>query len=140
MLGDDGKPFKTRSGETVKLKDLLDEAEERAFAIVTEKNPELPETQRREIAHAVGIGAVKYADLSKDRVSDYVFSWDRMLATDGNTAPYLQYAHARDSIDLPQSRREIAVASDRALIRHTSRRWPSTSCDLGMYSRWPHGS
>lgn len=95
MLGEDGKPFKTRSGDTVKLKDLLDEAEERAFAVVTAKNGELPEPQRRAIAHAVGIGGVKYADLSKDRVSDYVFSWDRMLATEGNTAPYLQYAHAR---------------------------------------------
>jgi arginyl-tRNA synthetase len=95
MLGEDGKPFKTRSGETVKLKDLLDESEVRAFAIVSQKNGDLPEPQRRGIAHAVGIGGVKYADLSKDRVSDYVFSWDRMLATEGNTGPYLQYAHAR---------------------------------------------
>ncbi|HEY1683859.1 MAG TPA: arginine--tRNA ligase [Tepidisphaeraceae bacterium] len=95
MLGEDGKPFKTRTGGTVKLKDLLDEAEERAQKIVDEKNPELPEAKRAEIAHAVGIGAVKYADLSKDRTSDYVFSWEKMLAMDGNTAPYLQYAHAR---------------------------------------------
>ena len=95
ILGEDGKPFKTRSGTTVKLKGLLDEAEERAMAVVTEKQPDLPEDQRRAIAHAVGIGAVKYADLSKDRVSDYVFSFDKMLALDGNTAPYLQYAHAR---------------------------------------------
>ena len=95
ILGQDGKPFKTRSGTTVKLKDLLDEAEERAMGVVTEKQPDLPESQRRAIAHAVGIGAVKYADLSKDRVSDYVFSFDKMLALDGNTAPYLQYAHAR---------------------------------------------
>lgn len=95
MLGEDGRPFKTRSGDTVKLKDLLDEAEERAFVIVSEKNPELPEPQRRAIARAAGIGAVKYADLAKDRVGDYVFSWDRMLALDGNTAPYMQYACAR---------------------------------------------
>ncbi|MGD0769831.1 MAG: arginine--tRNA ligase [Tepidisphaeraceae bacterium] len=95
ILGEDGKPFKTRSGTTVKLKDLLDEAEDRAMAVVTEKQPDLPESQRRSIAHAVGIGAVKYADLSKDRISDYVFSFDKMLALDGNTAPYLQYAHAR---------------------------------------------
>ncbi|MGD0390699.1 MAG: arginine--tRNA ligase [Tepidisphaeraceae bacterium] len=95
ILGQDGKPFKTRSGTTVKLKGLLDEAEERAMAVVTEKQPDLPDAQRRAIAHAVGIGAVKYADLSKDRVSDYVFSFDQMLALDGNTAPYLQYAHAR---------------------------------------------
>lgn len=95
MLGDDGRPFRTRGGGTVKLKDLLDEAEERALAVVTEKNAELPESQRRQIAHSVGIGAVKYADLSKDRVTDYKFSFDKMLALDGNTAPYIQYAHAR---------------------------------------------
>ena len=95
ILGEDGKPFKTRSGETVKLSDLLDEAEERAFRIVSEKNPDLPEPRRREIARVVGIGAVKYADLLPNRQSDYVFSWDKMLALTGNTAPYLQYAYAR---------------------------------------------
>jgi arginyl-tRNA synthetase len=95
MLGEDGRPFKTRSGDTVKLKDLLDEAEERAFQLVSSKNPDLPEDQRRAIARAAGIGAVKYADLAKDRVGDYVFSWDRMLSLDGNTAPYMQYACAR---------------------------------------------
>jgi arginyl-tRNA synthetase len=95
ILGEDGKPFKTRSGETVKLADLLDEAEERAFKIVSEKNPDLPETQRREIARVIGLGAVKYADLLPNRQSDYVFSWDKMLALQGNTAPYLQYAYTR---------------------------------------------
>jgi arginyl-tRNA synthetase len=95
MLGDDGKPFKTRSGGTVKLAELLVEAEERAFALVSEKSPDLAEAQRKEIAHAVGIGAVKYADLSKNRNSDYVFSWDTMLSFEGNTAPYLQYAYTR---------------------------------------------
>ncbi|MGH7952150.1 MAG: arginine--tRNA ligase, partial [Limisphaerales bacterium] len=95
ILGEDGKPFKTRSGETVKLSDLLDEAEERAFKIVSGKNPDLPETQRKEIARVVGIGAVKYADLLPNRQSDYIFSWDKMLALNGNTAPYLQYAYAR---------------------------------------------
>lgn len=95
ILGDNGKPFKTRTGETVKLADLLDEAEERAFAVVSGKSPELPESQRREIARVVGIGAVKYADLLPNRQSDYVFSWDKMLALQGNTAPYLQYAYAR---------------------------------------------
>jgi arginyl-tRNA synthetase len=95
VLGEDGKPLKTRSGENVKLADLIDEAEQRAYALVTQKNPDLPEDQRRQIAHIVGVGAVKYADLSKDRTSDYVFSWDKMLAMDGNTAPYLQYACAR---------------------------------------------
>jgi arginyl-tRNA synthetase len=95
ILGDDGKPFKTRSGETVRLSELLDEAEERAFKVVSEKSPELPEAQRREIARVVGIGAVKYADLLPNRQSDYIFSWDKMLALNGNTAPYLQYAYAR---------------------------------------------
>jgi arginyl-tRNA synthetase len=95
ILGEDGKPFKTRSGETVRLSELLDEAEERALKVVSEKSPELPESQRREIARVVGIGAVKYADLLPNRQSDYVFSWDKMLALNGNTAPYLQYAYAR---------------------------------------------
>lgn len=95
MMGTDNKPFKTRSGDVVKLADLLDEAEERAMAVVREKSPELPAAQQREVALAVGVGAVKYADLSKDRVSDYVFDWDRMLSLEGNTSVYLQYAYAR---------------------------------------------
>ncbi len=95
IMGDDGKPFKTRSGDTVKLGDLLDEAEERALQQVTEKSPELPEAQREEIARVVGLGAVKYADLLPNRQSDYIFSWDKMLALQGNTAPYLLYAYAR---------------------------------------------
>ena len=95
ILGEDGKPFKTRSGETVKLADLLDEAEERAFKTVTEKNPALGEAERKEVARVVGIGAVKYADLLPNRQSDYVFSWDKMLAFNGNTAPYLLYAYTR---------------------------------------------
>ena len=95
ILGEDGKPFKTRSGETIRLAELLDEAEERAFQLVSEKSPDLPEAQRREIARAVGISAVKYADLLPNRQSDYVFSWNKLLALNGNTAPYLQYAYAR---------------------------------------------
>ena len=95
ILGDDGRPFKTRAGDTVKLGDLLDEAEERAFKIVSEKKLELPEAQRKEIARVIGLGAVKYADLLPNRQSDYIFSWDKMLALQGNTAPYLQYAYAR---------------------------------------------
>jgi len=95
IMGEDGKPFKTRSGDTVKLNELLDEAEERALKIVSEKNPELPEEKRRDIARVVGIGAVKYADLLPNRQSDYIFSWDKMLALQGNTAPYLLYAYAR---------------------------------------------
>jgi arginyl-tRNA synthetase len=95
ILGEDGRPFKTRSGDTVKLEDLLDEAEERALKVVTEKNPDLPESQRKEIARIVGLGAVKYADLLPNRQSDYQFSWEKMLALQGNTAPYLLYAYTR---------------------------------------------
>jgi arginyl-tRNA synthetase len=95
ILGEDNKPFKTRTGDNVKLIELLDEASERAGAAVAEKNPDLDDVARAEVARAIGIGAVKYADLSNDRVKDYVFDWDRMLSFDGNTAPYLQYAHAR---------------------------------------------
>ena len=95
VLGPDGKLFRTRTGGTVKLVDLLDEAEARAFTLVSEKSGEMPEPQRREIARAVGVGAVKYFDLLRDRVGDYKFSFDAMLAMDGNTAPYLQYAYAR---------------------------------------------
>jgi arginyl-tRNA synthetase len=95
VLGEDGKPFKTRSGENVKLKDLLAEAVKRAKAIVDEKNPDLDEDEKSRIAEAVGIGAVKYADYSNNRTSDYIFSFDKMMAMDGNTAPYMQYAYAR---------------------------------------------
>ena len=95
MLGEDGRPFKTRQGGTVKLMDLLREAEERAFALVSSKSPELPEGERRAVAHTIGIGSVKYADLSLNRTTDYVFSWDKMLSFEGNTAPYLQYSCVR---------------------------------------------
>lgn len=95
ILGPDGRPFKTKSGENVKLSDLLDEAETRAFDIVSDKSPHLSEQERREIARTVGLGAIKYADLLPNRQSDYVFSWEKMLAFTGNTAPYLQYAYAR---------------------------------------------
>jgi len=95
VLGSDRKMLKSRSGEPLKFIDLLDEALVRAEASVAEKNPDLGVEDRLTIARQVGIGAVKYADLSTDRVRDYVFDWDRMLSFDGNTAPYLQYAHAR---------------------------------------------
>jgi len=95
ILGDDGKILRTRAGASVKLIDLLDEAIARATAIVAEKNPALDEQARERVAQAVGIGAVKYADLSTQRSKDYVFDYDRMLSFEGNTAPYLQYAHAR---------------------------------------------
>jgi arginyl-tRNA synthetase len=95
VTGEDGKALKTRSGDVIRLKALLDEAVDRAYAIVSEKNADLPEAERREIARIVGVGAVQYADLSQNRSSNYVFSWDKMLALDGNTAPYLLYAIAR---------------------------------------------
>ena len=95
MVGTDGKPFRTRSGDSVKLIDLLDEAVARAEAVVAEKNPDLGPEERSAVAEAVGIGSLKYNDLSNDRARDYVFDFDRMLAREGNTAPYLQYAHAR---------------------------------------------
>jgi arginyl-tRNA synthetase len=127
ILGEDGKPFKTRSGDTVKLGNLLDEAEERAFKIVSEKNPELPEAQRKEIARVIGLGAVKYADLLPNRQSDYVFSWDKMLALQGNTAPYLQYAYARiksifrkqnSEFRIQNSELKLAAPEEIALAKH----------------------
>lgn len=99
MLGKDGKPFKTRSGGTIKLSDLLDEAIENAdaklHALILEKNPDMSPDELKEVINAVGIGAVKYSDLSKNRTTDYVFDWDIMLALEGNTAPYMQYAYTR---------------------------------------------
>jgi arginyl-tRNA synthetase len=116
VLGEDGKPFKTRSGENVKLKDLLDEAVSRARKIVEEKNPDLPEDDKNKIAAAVGVGAVKYADLSNNLASDYVFDWDRMLAMEGNTAPYMQYAYAR--IQSIFRRGEVSVESIMDALDH----------------------
>lgn len=95
VLGSDGKMFKSRTGDTIRLSDLVNEAIERAAATIEEKNPELSAEERAEVAQMVGIGAVKYADLSSERTRDYVFDFDRMLALEGNTAPYMQYAHAR---------------------------------------------
>ena len=129
ILGDDGKPFKTRSGDTVKLGDLLDEAEARAFKIVSEKSSDLSEEQRKVIARVVGLGAVKYADLLPNRQSDYIFNWDKMLALQGNTAPYLLYAYARiksifrksdtdSAIRNPQSAITLAAPEEFALAKH----------------------
>lgn len=120
MLGKDGRPFKTRSGGTIKLADLLEEAHDRALTLVRGKNPEMDEAELQQLAEVVGIGAVKYADLSKSRTTDYIFDWDNMLAFEGNTAPYMQYAYTRvlsvfrkagvevDSIDAP-----LAITEDR---------------------------
>ncbi|MBI2498260.1 MAG: arginine--tRNA ligase, partial [Opitutae bacterium] len=95
VLGENNKPLKTRDGENIRLKDLLDEARERAFALVTAKNPDFPEAERRTIADLVGVASVQYADLSQNRSSDYVFTWDKMISLEGNTAAYLLYAVAR---------------------------------------------
>lgn len=95
MLGKDGKPFKTRTGGTVKLADLLDEAIERATVLINEKNTNLSNDEKEAVIEAIGIGSVKYADLSKNRTTDYVFDWDNMLSFEGNTAPYMQYAYTR---------------------------------------------
>ena len=95
MVGKDGKPFKTRSGDTVKLADLLDEAIERAGVLISQKSTALSEQEKADVIEAVGIGSVKYADLSKNRTTDYVFDWDNMLSFEGNTAPYMQYAYTR---------------------------------------------
>lgn len=117
VLGEDGKPLKTRSGENVKLKELLDEAVERARKVVNEKNPELPEEQKDKIAKAVGIGAVKYSDYSNNRTSDYVFSFGKMLAMEGNTAPYMQYAYARiKSIVRKAPEKDVDVDRERAKL------------------------
>jgi arginyl-tRNA synthetase len=118
VLGDDGTPLKTREGENVKLKELLDEAVERARKIIEEKNPDLSKEQKEKIAKAVGIGAVKYADFSNNRTSDYVFSFDKMLAMDGNTAPYMQYAYARiKSIERKAQERGINVEDELTNLR-----------------------
>lgn len=120
VLGEDGRAIKTRSGESIKLKQLIEEGIERAYKVVAEKNPELPEAEKREIARVVGISAIKYADLSQNRTNDYAFSWDKMLAFDGNTAPYLLYAVARIyalfrkmelNVDVPLSTEETEAFS-----------------------------
>ena len=113
VLGENGTPLKTREGENVKLEDLLGEAVDKAEHIVEDKNPELGPKERLKIAQAVGIGAVKYADFSNNRTSDYVFSFDKMLAMDGNTAPYMQYAYARiKSIERKAQERGINVEDE----------------------------
>ena len=115
VLGEDGRPFKTRAGEVVRLADLLDEAERRARAVVEQQSPDLPEAEKAELARQVGIGAVKYADLSKDRTGDYVFSFDDMLRLDGNSGPYMQYAHARVQSVLRRAA-EAGVAGDAVTV------------------------
>ena len=146
VLGDDRKMLRSRSGDSAKLVDLLDEAIERAAAAVGEKNAELDGDARAEVARMIGIGAVKYADLSTDRIKDYVFDWDRMLAFEGNTAPYLQYAHARicsifrrsgvDRSDVRGSAIGLPEPQERALVQRLLA-YPTALADtLATYS--PH--
>ena len=95
ILGKDRRAFKTRSGDTVSLQDVIDEAVSRAAKVIEEKNPSLPEEEKAHIAKAVGIGAIKFAELSQNRLSDYIFDWDKMLSLSGDTAPYLQNSYVR---------------------------------------------
>jgi arginyl-tRNA synthetase len=126
ILGEDRKLMKTRSGENVPLRDVLDEAVQRARKIVDEKNPELSDAEKIDIAKTIGIGAVKYADLSQYRMTDYIFSWDKMLALQGNTAPYLQNAYVRI-----QSIFRKAVATPlRGVERETGHRPVATKIDI----------
>ncbi|MBW3536600.1 MAG: arginine--tRNA ligase [Actinobacteria bacterium] len=122
ILGPDGRPFRTREGDTVKLADLLSEAVERAAAVVADKSPELSDAEQAAVARAVGIGGVKYFDLFNDRVKDYVFDWDRMLAKEGNTAPYLQYAHARIRSMLRRAEAEGCVPAGPVVVEHPAER------------------
>ncbi|MGO2509931.1 MAG: arginine--tRNA ligase [Vibrio hibernica] len=120
MLGKDGRPFKTRAGGTVRLADLLDEACERAQKLIEEKNPDLASEEKANIANTVAMAAVKYSDLSKHRTTDYIFDWDNMLAFEGNTAPYMQYAYtrvasifAKANIDMNGLTGEIIISEER---------------------------
>lgn len=126
VMGEDGKPFKTRDGDVVRLVDLIDEAESRAIAVCKEKNPELTGEAAEHVGQVVGLGSLKYADLSSDRVKDYKFSWDRMLALDGNTAPYLINAYVRvhgifrkgeiDFASFSASNVEVKEPAEKALV------------------------
>ncbi len=146
VLGDDRKMLRSRSGDAVKLIELLDEAVERAEAAVVEKSPDLVGDTRSEIANMIGIGALKYADLSTDRIKDYVFDWDRMLAFEGNTGPYLQYAHARicsifrraeiDRADVRTSPIELGTPQERVLAQRVLA-YPS-ALDETLASYAPH--
>ena len=146
IVGEDGKPFKARSGENVKLQELLDEAEIRALAIVKEKNADYDEEELQEIARVVGIGAVKYADLSQNRVTDTTFSWDKMLAVQGNASPFLQYAFARtrsvgrraqsDESEVVAGEIRLSEASEIALGKHLLRF--GEAIDLALFDYRPN--
>lgn len=116
MLGKDGKPFKTRTGGTVKLADLLDEAVERAEKLLSERESNLSADEQKEIARKVGIGAIKYADLSKNRTTDYIFNWETMLSFEGDTAPYLQYAYTRAMSVFRKAEIDVATFNAEVII------------------------
>jgi len=138
VLGENNQPLKTRSGENVKLKQLLDEAVQRAKAVVEEKNPDLNNDKKTEIANAVGIGAVKYADYSNNRTSDYIFSFDKMLAMDGNTAPYMQYAYARiKSIERKAQTKDVDIETELSGLKKINLTQPP-EIELAKYlNRYP---
>jgi arginyl-tRNA synthetase len=146
VLGENGKPIKTKEGGSVKLKDLLNEAVTRSAAVVREKNPGLPEEEVNKVAKAVGLGAIRYVDLSQNRTSDYLFSWDRMLSFEGNTAPYLLYAVARihsifrkagiGETDTFKDATELSTGEELALARKLLA-FPST-IDLVLSDLRPH--
>jgi len=131
ILGDDRKLMKTRSGENVALRDVLEEAIARARKIVDEKNPELPEAERADVAKMIGIGAVKYADLSQYRMTDYIFSWDRMLSFQGNTAPYLQNAYVRIRSIFRKAGEEFVPAKELVLAAPEERNLALRLCQFG---------
>jgi arginyl-tRNA synthetase len=131
ILGDDRKLMKTRSGENVALRDVLEEAIARARKIVDVKNPELPEAERADMAKTIGIGAVKYADLSQYRMTDYIFSWDRMLSFQGNTAPYLQNAYVRIRSIFRKAGEEFVPAKELVLIAPEERSLAVQLCQFG---------
>jgi arginyl-tRNA synthetase len=118
ILGADRKMFKTRSGETVRLTDLLNEGEQRALATVSERNLDLDLETRQTLARQISLAAIKYADLSNDRIKDYVLDWSQMLAFEGNTGPYLQYAHARIRAIFRKLDPDESVSADAIRIEH----------------------
>ena len=145
MLGEDGKPFKTRSGGTVKLAELLEESVERATSVVREKNNDLSDDEILAIATKVGIGAVKYADLSKTRTNDYVFSWESMLSFEGNTGPYMQYAYTRiqsifrkAEIDMPRHSANIVIEAEQEKALALKALQFSEALDLVAEEAYPH--
>ena len=142
ILGPDRRPFKTREGDVVGLESLLDEATAMARKVVDENSPELDPAERQRVAEVVGLGAIKYADLCQNRISDYVFDWQKMMAMNGNTATYLQYAYARiQSIfrkgGFGAGGDPAAAPGDRAVPSRRARRWACGCSGCRKCSSWP---